>query len=367
MSGFIYQDLLCLNLNNTCNHIMLRIKTIILCSIIFCISCTESDNQIGAMYNGVIPCADCPGIEMSIRLDPGGTYQKKVFYINRDSAVRTFEGKYSLTEDSLLTLHGSSDIEYYRLSSSGLQMLDTSGSEIRTSLTTAYLLKPVPSETLRLPGEMNFQAGGNEPFWNLSIKPGSSIQINRMGEEELILPYSESVSSEIGKIFTYSYSDQKTATTIQLVERPCTDTMSGFLYAYTSSVAIRTADDREVLSGCARETGIDQLSGSWKVLRLNELNPRTSYPDSLSPEITLNTASGEINGFSGCNNFMGSFTEKNGSVEFSEFGATLRICQDMEFENAFLSVLSGRRFIYGFLMERLVLQNEETFIELERL
>ena len=49
-------------------------------------------------YRGVLPCADCPGIETTVTLRADGTYSATSRYLERDVA-RTGEGRFSWSND----------------------------------------------------------------------------------------------------------------------------------------------------------------------------------------------------------------------------------------------------------------------------
>lgn len=69
-----------------------------------------------ALYKGILPAADCSGIEYSLRLDPdSGKYYLETIYIDADGPGRdvkfTSAGSFEIIGDA------SDSVEYYRLNS----------------------------------------------------------------------------------------------------------------------------------------------------------------------------------------------------------------------------------------------------------
>lgn len=54
----------------------------------------STQNDIFGIYHGVLPCADCEGIQTEIRLNKDTTYQLFTKYIGKDSLVSKSEGKF---------------------------------------------------------------------------------------------------------------------------------------------------------------------------------------------------------------------------------------------------------------------------------
>lgn len=47
------------------------------------------------VYEGVLPCADCPGIQTRLTLNRDETYELSTLYLDRDSAARVVRGRFS--------------------------------------------------------------------------------------------------------------------------------------------------------------------------------------------------------------------------------------------------------------------------------
>lgn len=94
-------------------------------------------------YKGVLPCADCEGIETEITLSKDETYTKKTKYLGKDEKVFEELGDYTWKADgNTLSLEGiDSDPVQYFVSENSLTQLDTEGNKITGDLSEKYILK----------------------------------------------------------------------------------------------------------------------------------------------------------------------------------------------------------------------------------
>jgi len=98
-------------------------------------------------YSGILPCADCKGIETSIGLSSDGTFSKHLLYIGRESKGA---GTNEFSTTGKWMLHGMDTVHltdvknepsmYIRTDSSLIQ-LDMSGKRITGKLAAKYELK----------------------------------------------------------------------------------------------------------------------------------------------------------------------------------------------------------------------------------
>lgn len=92
-------------------------------------------------YEGVIPCADCPGIKIHITLKNNEEYKLVYSYQDRDG-VYTEEGKFSWDKSgSKITLEKSDSFNKYFVGENTLTMLDTKGDRITGEHANNYILR----------------------------------------------------------------------------------------------------------------------------------------------------------------------------------------------------------------------------------
>ena len=56
-------------------------------------------------YEGVLPCADCPGIRTRLTLTPGGGYELSTQYLDRQAAPQVSSGRF---QSDFMRLHSRS-------------------------------------------------------------------------------------------------------------------------------------------------------------------------------------------------------------------------------------------------------------------
>ena len=98
----------------------------------------ETSLDYRGTYRGVLPAADCPGIETTLTLKPDGTYSLHEEYLERNARFDA-EGAYPL-HGNLLTLEGS-DTTWYKVEENRLRRLTTDRKEVEGPLAEHYVLR----------------------------------------------------------------------------------------------------------------------------------------------------------------------------------------------------------------------------------
>lgn len=92
-------------------------------------------------YSGVIPCADCPGIETTIILNSDETFSYKGIYLERDTKVED-TGKFMWHDHgSIVHLMGKDVNMKFKVGENQLISLDQEGNPIEGPLKDNYILK----------------------------------------------------------------------------------------------------------------------------------------------------------------------------------------------------------------------------------
>ncbi|CAM3675175.1 hypothetical protein FSS13T_26580 [Flavobacterium saliperosum S13] len=93
-------------------------------------------------YEGVIPCADCPGIETELTLREDKTYSLSVLYQDREKKPTVTQGSFTFdATGSIITLDKNGDQNKYKVAEGCIMMLDKDGKEIESDLKENYILK----------------------------------------------------------------------------------------------------------------------------------------------------------------------------------------------------------------------------------
>lgn len=97
------------------------------------------------VYAGVLPCADCAGIDTRLRLDADLTYVLETRYLGKDERVFARRGRFAWAADgNIIHLRGIADgPTSYRVGENQLFQLDRQGRRIEGDLAEAYVLRRV--------------------------------------------------------------------------------------------------------------------------------------------------------------------------------------------------------------------------------
>ncbi|GAB6011583.1 copper resistance protein NlpE [Viscerimonas tarda] len=92
-------------------------------------------------YTGVIPCADCEGIDVHITLNEDGAYQMSYRYIGKKGDSEQFTGTFEWTEDGgSVILSDKTRPYYYKVGENRLFQFDMEGKPITGELADMYVL-----------------------------------------------------------------------------------------------------------------------------------------------------------------------------------------------------------------------------------
>ncbi|POT55855.1 copper homeostasis/adhesion lipoprotein NlpE [Citrobacter amalonaticus] len=96
-------------------------------------------------WRGVLPCADCEGIETSLFLEKDGTWVMNERYQGVRDEPSSFAsyGSWARTADKLVLTDSKGEKSYYRAKGESLEMLDREGNPITSQFN--YMLEPVKS------------------------------------------------------------------------------------------------------------------------------------------------------------------------------------------------------------------------------
>lgn len=94
-------------------------------------------------YSGVLPCADCEGIQTTITLRADGTYERELVYIGKSADPAQQSGRFSWNAaGSVVTLAlPDGATQMYQVGENQLFHLDEAGNRISGDLGTQYVLR----------------------------------------------------------------------------------------------------------------------------------------------------------------------------------------------------------------------------------
>lgn len=94
-------------------------------------------------YRGILPCADCEGIQTTIQLNTDQTFTLQSRYLGKSDSVFTITGRFTWSNDgSQITLNGSLPDEKFRYQVGELNLvqLDLEGNKVTGALADHYVL-----------------------------------------------------------------------------------------------------------------------------------------------------------------------------------------------------------------------------------
>ncbi|TDR23096.1 copper resistance protein NlpE N-terminal domain-containing protein [Flavobacterium cheniae] len=129
---------------------------------------TDGHNAMNALdyhgvYYGVLPCADCEGIETTITLT-ADSYTKEVVYQGKSKEIITEKGTFTWNEaGNTITLSGSQAPNQYFVGENDLFHLDVDGDRIEGKMASKYRLQKLDTTTLSKDSKVSeAMATGNE-------------------------------------------------------------------------------------------------------------------------------------------------------------------------------------------------------------
>lgn len=210
--------------------------------------------NLPAVFTGVMPCTDCPGIEYTLVLDEN-RFTEWSYYQERDDELYEVRGHWSLGNDTLKLYRDESEIhKTYLFSRDQIDMLDRDMQLITGENKEEYSFDRSPEEEsirqqhneLKSLG-VEFVAGGNEPFWSIRINR-DSLTTYRTPVDEISFPsYKMDELDNLRAMYRAEEDDKR----IEISVSPgyCRDSMSGVLFTHRVSVQL---NEQQTMRGCGR-------------------------------------------------------------------------------------------------------------------
>lgn len=215
----------------------------------------EMEKQLaGKSFGGIVPCADCEGIALTIHFFANSRYESRSMYIGESNEKFVKEGSWKAGEDSTITLMPQEG-ESRRLKAVGngfLLFLDTKGEEIEGQLASNYMLRNIDHRPLMGSKQreenstVDFKAHGNEPFWGLEIDRDSLISFKEVSGDSVGVTMADVRADSSGGVLTFLSKPNGDSLNVELHPVGCMDSMSGKVYDYLVEVTMGEKN----FSGC---------------------------------------------------------------------------------------------------------------------
>ena len=103
----------------------------------------ENSLDYWGVYKGVLPAADCPGIETTLTINEDNTFSLLSVYIDRDTSFDE-KGTYTLEKGYMtLTFDGDEEVQYYFIGEDTATRLTSDKEFVESELAEHYVLNKV--------------------------------------------------------------------------------------------------------------------------------------------------------------------------------------------------------------------------------
>jgi len=324
-------------------------------------------------YSGIIPCADCEGIEYVINFIDDFTYDTKSAYLGK--TVEDFEssGNYRI-EDGIIQLLGDDEgVHYFKKSGENLLVLDSNRKKVTGSLSDMYVLKPVAKQAetaegnvhklkIKRAGEgVDFFAIGNEPFWSLNMDFEKKFQFEALSGISLSTPPIASKDMLNTEKASYSVTTESGTLKIEIRKESCQDGMSGQLFDFTVSVKVNKGDNPDFTnySGCGTYTFDLKLHDIWILEAIDGKTYADSDFTSGLPRLEIFTKEQRFGGKDGCNILNGNIETSANTIIFKDAISTRMACRDNTKSDLYRETILENSFSFLVKNNRLILSDRE--------
>jgi copper homeostasis protein (lipoprotein) len=288
-----------------------------------------SIDPLPARYEGVLPCADCPGIRYEIDLRPANVFFLRMTYLNA-TPDRSYDdiGAWSLASDlRTLALRGSRQ------------------APLLFSIADASTLRKLDSEGQPIESELNYTLKRTEPYAPLSPQvplrgmymksdTGAIVEECTTGLPlELKGPATEALAQE----FTKLRGGRAMLLAVEgRIEVPAFEgnVVGGTLTA-TSTAKFWPGES------CGARGVTHELEGSrWVLVRVGD-RPVAPLAGKAEPYIVLQPSTRQVAGHGGCNRLSGGYEIDGDALQLNELTTTRMACPESDVEAAFLNALES--------------------------
>ncbi|HEX9251864.1 MAG TPA: copper resistance protein NlpE N-terminal domain-containing protein [Ignavibacteriaceae bacterium] len=370
-------------------------KSLILSAILFIIiiGCSSTPEivpdpkQVTFLTNGIwlgmLPCADCEGIDYQLNLKNDYTFKQKSVYKGKSENIFINEGTWGFVSDSVIAVSGNEDYKMFIILGNDLVMLDKDGNRIESNFEERYHLskddgsvketkevKPVPHVV-----EMNlsyyqekflngidFFARGNEPNWTLEIDLEKSMAFATMYDIKLNTPAVEGIKAQEADVTLYSAKTDSGELIVTIIKDKCQDNMSGEYFPYKVRIEAKTSNDSsyKTFEGCGKYLYDIRLHDIWVMKEMTESDLKKEKLMKGMPQFEFNLTDMRFAGHAGCNSISGPIDVVDNKITFGNLMGTLMACPNMKVEKAVVNALNQKTVTYSIDKLKLTLVSGKT-------
>jgi heat shock protein HslJ/uncharacterized membrane protein/uncharacterized lipoprotein NlpE involved in copper resistance len=382
-------------------------KIILLISIVFVmiVGCSSAPETVqdtkqltflsNGIWLGVLPCADCEGIDYQLNLKNDFTFIQKFVYKGKSDDFVIDEGTWSFDSDSVIELESYDYGKSFLISGKELIMLDQYGDRIESEFEEKYHLhkdastvkdikevEPVKDQpTLQEPIEMNasfyqekfmkgvdFFARGNEPNWTLEIDLEKSIAFATTDDIKINTPAVAGIKAQDNDVTLYRTKSEKGELVITVIKNNCEDNMSGEKFPYKVRVEYKGTSDANytTFEGCGNFLYDNRLYDIYVMEEMTGINFKKEKLQKGMPQFEFNLNEMRFSGHAGCNQINGGIAVVGNKITFGNLVGTLMSCPNMKVEKAVITALNDKTVTYSIDKMKLTLVSGKTKMVLKK-
>lgn len=190
----------------------------------------------------------------------------------------------------------------------------------------------VPDRRIVATGEVSYRAGGNEPFWSVTLTGGDMI-LSRLGAADVTLRLHDTGLTDTGDIVLRA-GGAAGDDTVTLIRRAdlCRDSMTGMPHPEIVALTV----ENETYTGCGGDPRHLLTGWPWQVQRIDGRD----VIDSAQATLTFGPE-GAYQGSGSCNRYRGQYDLTGEGVSFGAAASTMMARADpvMARERRFLDAL----------------------------
>lgn len=375
---------------------ILILATIIFLIIIGCSSAPEfvpDPKSVTFLTNGIwlgmLPCADCEGIDYQINLKNDYTFKQKSVYKGKSEEIFIDEGRWGFVSDSVIAVSGNEDYKMFLIQQDHLVMLDQDGNKIESSFEERYHLSKddgtvkeiMPVKPVEEVVEMNlnyyqekflsgvdFIARGNEPNWTLEIDLEKSMSFAAMYDIKVNTPAVEGIKAQDSDVTLYTAKTDSGELVITVIKDKCQDNMSGENFPYKVRVEAKSSADStyKTFEGCGRFLYDIRLYDIYVMEEMTGFNLKKEKLMKGMPTFEFNLTDMRFGGHAGCNQINGGISVVGNKITFGNLVGTLMSCPNMKIEKAVITALNDKTVTYSIDKMKLTLVSGKTKMVLQK-
>lgn len=165
-------------------------------------------------YQGLVPCASCPGILTTVKLYNDQTFEKSDFYLDSEDGYFEEKGNFTFSEDGdKITMTSEKDTVVYNFGENQSEQLSKEEKEISSEITNLYILSKLSDSTVEFSNKpvkgffiMGDQVASFEPigsskiYWINDSKDGSLAKLYNQKTKNQNKPYTPLMAELVLKV-----------------------------------------------------------------------------------------------------------------------------------------------------------------------